>query len=107
MEQLKQALKDNYGKGIDPAMAQQITTEVVKKLVEAGNQVGETEITQIFKTALQGGISEKQKAEYDKLLELIEEIPKFGNDIDEIDQFAREVAYTYSRPIEKYFNPRG
>ena len=107
LEQLKQALKDNYGKGIDPAMAQQITTEVVKKLVEAGNQVGETEITQIFKTALQGGISEKQKAEYDKLLELIEEIPKFGNDIDEIDQFAREVAYTYSRPMEKYFNPRG
>ena len=38
---------------------------------------------------------------------MIEEIPKFGNDIEEVDAFARDVAYTYTRPLEKFKNPRG
>ena len=44
---------------------------------------------------------------YDELLKLINELPKYGNDIEEVDEFAREAAYTYSRPLEKYKNPRG
>ena len=32
---------------------------------------------------------------------------KFGNDNEEIDLLAREVAYTYTKPLEKYENPRG
>ena len=38
---------------------------------------------------------------------MIDEVPKFGNDIPEVDYFARDVAYTYTRPLEKYQNPRG
>ena len=38
---------------------------------------------------------------------MIEEVPKFGNDNEEVDYFAREVAYTYTRPLLKYHNPRG
>jgi formate C-acetyltransferase len=38
---------------------------------------------------------------------MIDELPKFGNDNDEVDLFARDVAYTYTRPVEKYKNPRG
>ena len=38
---------------------------------------------------------------------MINELPKFGNDNDEVDLFARDVAYTYTRPLEKYKNPRG
>jgi formate C-acetyltransferase len=34
-------------------------------------------------------------------------LTKFGNDADEIDIFAREIAYTYTKPMEKYKNPRG
>jgi len=44
---------------------------------------------------------------FSQLLEDIETLPKFGNDIDEVDQFAREAAYTYTRPMEQYKNPRG
>ena len=38
---------------------------------------------------------------------MIEEVPKFGNDIPEVDAFARDVAYTYTRPLQDYKNPRG
>lgn len=38
---------------------------------------------------------------------MIEEVPKFGNDIPDVDYFARDVAYTYTRPLQKYMNPRG
>ena len=44
---------------------------------------------------------------YDELLKMIDELPKYGNDIREIDEFAREVAYTYTKPLEQYENPRG
>ena len=38
---------------------------------------------------------------------MIEEVPKFGNDDLEVDAFARDVAYTYTKPMLKYHNPRG
>ena len=34
-------------------------------------------------------------------------MPKFGNDIPEVDAFARDVAYTYTEPLQNYKNPRG
>ena len=37
----------------------------------------------------------------------IAQVDKFGNDIDEVDRFARDVAYTYAKPLERYKNPRG
>ena len=42
-----------------------------------------------------------------QLLEDINALPKFGNDDDVVDEFAREAAYTYTRPMEQYKNPRG
>ena len=38
---------------------------------------------------------------------MIDEITKFGNDDEEVDAFAREAAYTYTRPLLQYKNPRG
>ena len=52
-------------------------------------------------------ISKERKDFYDKMLSDIEELPKYGNDIDEIDLFAREVAYTYTKPLETFKNRRG
>lgn len=49
----------------------------------------------------------EKKLFYDKLLEWINEVPKYGNDIDEIDYFAREVASLYTREVELYKNLRG
>lgn len=38
---------------------------------------------------------------------LLKKAPKFGNDIDEVDDLAREGALVYSREVNKYKNPRG
>lgn len=107
MKDLKRALEMNYGRGIDPEMAEKITKEIVRNIVATGRKVTEQEITQIYKIALEGGVSEADRKKFDDLLDMIGELPKFGNDIDEVDLFAREVAYTYTKPLEQYKNPRG
>ncbi len=102
MEYLKKALENNFGKGDGDAAA--ITGAVAKQLAESGVDIDKDVIEQIYKTAsasCQGG------EDYSKLLEMIDELPKFGNDNDEVDMFARDVAYTYTRPLEQYKNPRG
>ncbi|MCB2295631.1 glycyl radical protein [Clostridium algoriphilum] len=38
---------------------------------------------------------------------LLNRAPKFGNDIDEVDELARLTATIYCREVEKYTNPRG
>ena len=102
MEYMKNALDNNFGKGTNDAEA--ITNAVAKQLVESGVTVDEKVIEQIYKTASANSACGE---DYSKLLEMIDELPKFGNDIDEVDMFARDVAYTYTRPVEKYKNPRG
>ncbi|KEH89771.1 glycyl radical protein [Clostridium novyi] len=37
---------------------------------------------------------------------LINRAPKYGNDIDEVDNLAREAALIYCKEVEKYTNPR-
>ena len=101
MEYFRQALADNFGQQ-DPARAEKITTEVVRQLAARGAEVTEEQIRQIYRTALHAG-----GADYGELLQMIEALPKFGNDMDEVDLFARDVAYTYTRPLERYRNPRG
>ncbi len=107
MAEYKQALDDNYGRGLSREKTEEITKEVVQKLLSQGKKVSEKEIVQIASMAASYGTSKEQKEKYDALLELIEKIPKFGNDLEEVDAFARDVAYTYTRPLETYQNPRG
>ena len=39
---------------------------------------------------------------------MIDEVPKFGNAIDDVDYFARDVAYTYTAArCRNIMNPRG
>ncbi|QHQ61860.1 glycyl radical protein [Anaerocolumna sedimenticola] len=107
LSQYKKALEMNYGKGLDKNVAEKVTMEIVQKLVNSGQKVTEKEIADIFTIALNGGISKEEKQKYENLLDMIAEIPKYGNDIAEVDEFAREVAYTYTKPLETYRNPRG
>lgn len=107
MAELKEALDDNFGKGISPEKAEEVTKEVVKKMLAMGRSVSEEQVAEIFVTALSGSVSEEKKKRYDEILALIEAVPKYGNDIEEVDLFARDVAYTYTKPLEKYKNPRG
>lgn len=107
MEEYKNALLWNYGKGIDGQTAAEITAEVVKSLKSQGCAVNEETVSSILNTVLHMSPSEQEMARYQEIRQLIEEVPKFGNDILDVDLFARDVAYTYTRPLEKYKNPRG
>ena len=101
LAEYKQALEDNYGKGLDAEKAQKVVAEVVRELAVAGRKISETEIAAAVSSLIKG--SDK----YDKLLEKIDAVPKYGNDIPEVDAFARDVEYTYAKPLETYKNPRG
>ncbi len=107
MAEYMEALRDNFGKGIPADKAEAVTTNVVRELVAKGEKVSEEQIAKIFMMALDGNVSEAKKKRYEEILNMIEALPKYGNDIEETDMFAREVAYTYTRPLEKFRNPRG
>lgn len=107
MADIKDALENNYGHGVSDAKAQELTVKVACELALAGKSPDEATIAKIFETAKAGDVSPSQKAKYDKLLADIFDIPKYGNDVDSVDYFAREVAYTYTRELEKHKNPRG
>ena len=107
LEDFKEALQDNFGKDMDEHHAQKLTVEVAKQLAKSGRQIGEDEIKTIFATITKNTCSEDKKAKYDEMLAAIDELPKFGNDIREVDLFAREIAYIYTKQVEKFRNPRG
>lgn len=107
MKELKTALLTNYGKGLAAEDVTFMVSEVVRTMKEAGQNVGAAEIETITKTVVAASESPQVKADGERILKLIEEVPKFGNDIPEVDAFAREAAYTYTKPVERYFNPRG
>ena len=79
----------------------------MKKLQKAGQTVSEEQIKSMIENVLKMEPSPEKKARFQEIRNMIEEIPKFGNDIPEVDSFARDVAYTYTRTMEKYKNPRG
>lgn len=107
MSEYKEALLTNYGKGLDPVTISDLTVQIAGQLKAAGKAVGEEEIAAILKAVKAAAETPEIRANGEKLLGLIEEVPKFGNDIAEVDAFARDVAYTYTRPLESFQNPRG
>ncbi|MBE7053537.1 MAG: glycyl radical protein [Ruminococcaceae bacterium] len=102
METLKNAIDANFSNGNDKSY--EITLEIVSKMADQGVNVEKDDIALVYKQ-VQNAIG--HETEYGKILKMIEELPRFGNDIDEVDMMARDVAYTYTKPLEKYKNPRG
>ncbi|MFV0362012.1 MAG: glycyl radical protein [Suipraeoptans sp.] len=107
LKEFKEALATNYGKGFAAEDIADITKEIAGAMITSGQSVGEKEIETILKTVVAAAETRDVKENGEKLLALIDEVPKFGNDIDEVDMFARDVAYTYTRPLPGYRNPRG
>ena len=107
MSELKELLALNYGKGLDAVSLSDLTIEIANGMKVAGKTVGEKEIGEILSQVKVLSESQDVKERGEKLLAMIEEVPKFGNDIPEVDAFARDVAYTYTRPLETFKNPRG
>lgn len=107
LSEYKKALAFNFGKGFDSITVQEMTEEIIKELAKAGQQPSQAQIAGIVKGIMNTEIPDKDRELCEKLLAMIDEIPKYGNDIEEVDSFAREVAYTYTKPLQNYRNPRG
>lgn len=107
LEAFKDALDHNFGKGLSKERLEYLTLKIAQQMSAAGQNVDEKTVASIVAAVKASDTSGDQKARYERLLAWIEELPKYGNDIEEIDYFAREVAYTYTKPLEHFENPRG
>lgn len=107
LAEYKRALALNFGKGFDSITVSEMAGEIIKELQKAGQKPSEAQVAGIVKGIVDTQLSDKDRQLCEKLYDMIEEVPKFGNDLEEVDLFAREVAYTYTRPLQNYRNPRG
>ena len=107
MKELKEALAWNYDKGLDAQSAGDMTEMIMKAMQKAGRNVDASTAEGLLKTFMGMKPGEQKIQRFKEIHDMIDEVPKFGNDIPEVDSFAREVAYTYSKPLQKYNNPRG
>ena len=107
MKELKEALAWNYDKGLDAQSAGDMTEMIMKAMQKAGRNVDASTAEGLLKTFMGMKPGEQKTQRFKEIHDMIDEVPKFGNDIPEVDYFAREVAYIYSKPLQKYNNPRG
>ena len=107
IEELKEALDYNYGQGFGTTKAQEVTAEIAKQLAGAGQKVGAEEIAMIYKQVMNDSMNHPKKGRFEEIRALIDTVPKYGNDNETVDMFARDVAYTYTKPLLGYKNPRG
>ena len=84
-----------------------MTASILKEMERQGRAIDESAVKSVLETVMTMKLSEDQKARFEEIHHMIDEVPKFGNDIPEVDYFARDVAYTYTRPLQNYKNPRG
>lgn len=107
LQELKRALEMNYGQGFDERTAAEVASQVGSRLERMGEPVTEEVIASAIKAVLQFALPEEEKKRLEEIREMILDLPKYGNDIDEVDEIAREAAYYYTRPLPGYRNPRG
>ncbi len=101
-----EALKNNFGENGEKSITD-ITTAIVQKCRENGLEPTEADIAEICKAVASGVSQDLDTASGAMLRKDILALPKFGNDIEDVDALAREMAYTYTKPLEQYKNPRG
>ena len=108
LAELREALRANFGYGLTGKGAENMTRLLVEKLAESGVTINESVVHTVYREVTEAGrLSPEEKAKYRAIREMIDACPKYGNDLPEADALAREVAYSYTREVEKYKNPRG
>ncbi|MCM1045693.1 MAG: glycyl radical protein [Candidatus Gastranaerophilales bacterium] len=103
----KKALLFNYGKGVNELVMGQVAGKVAREMLAAGVRPDAAALSQAAQKVIAEAVTPAEQKKFDELLKMIDEIDKFGNDIEEVDQFARDAAYTYTKPLLQYYNPRG
>jgi formate C-acetyltransferase len=71
----------------------------IRRLTYEERQLEATELIRWLLNDFEGGETVRQR--------LVNECPKYGNDVDEVDLLAREVLRHYCLEVEKQSNPRG
>ena len=109
MAEYKEALESNFGYGLSGDAAEKVTGEIAYGLAEKGVPVDEKVVRAIYEEVNSLASLDKAKKErYREIKRLIDDTcPKYGNDIYDVDMFARKVASTYTKEMEKYKNVRG
>lgn len=109
LPELTNVLASNFGRGtavtpaapsIDASDLSQMSSDQLVNLLQ--NLLADNKVTASAATT---AIANKD-GEYVRQL-LINGVPKFGNDNDEIDYLVRDVALSYCQEVQKYTNPRG
>lgn len=107
LDDFKEAMALNFGHGLTVKAASKATEQAAEYLFAEGKKLDEKTIEGIFRTFINGVCTDDQKAKFEQMLKDIDSVPRYGNDIEEVDLFAREVAYVYTKELNKYKNPRG
>ena len=107
MTDYKKALMFNYGQEVSPLVVAQVAGNVARKLAQNGVQPTADLVARASQEIIHNSVTAEDKKKFEQLLEMIEEVDKFGNDEEEVDFIAREAAYTYTKPLLQYKNPRG
>ena len=107
LAEYKRALAMNFGQGFDAVTAGEIVTEILREMDKNGMSADESQVAGMITAVMNTEIPAEEKKRYEELRAMIDEVPKFGNDNEEVDMFARDVAYTYTKPLLNYRNPRG
>ena len=109
MAEMKAALEANFGYGLTGHAAEKATEEIVTELAKQGIETTADVIRTVYaEVTSAASIDPQRKARFQEIKRLIDETcPKYGNDIYEADMFARDVANSYTKEVEKYSNFRG
>ncbi len=107
MADYKKALTFNYGKEVNELVVAQISGKVAREFAMNGVKADSAMVASATQEILRQSVTAEDQRKFKELLELIENVPKFGNDNEIVDKFARDAAYTYTKPLLKYYNPRG
>ncbi len=99
LAELHEALNNNFGK---PEHSDILLEAIKSELTNRGVAANDYVIKKIFEKVLSDN-----NDKYSRIRKEIISADKFGNDIDSVDELAREAAYMYTKPLEKYKNPRG
>lgn len=109
MAEYKEALEANFGYGLIGEAAERVTEEIAYGLANKGVPVDEKVVRAIYEEVNSlSSMDKAKKQRFREIKRLIDETcPKYGNDIYDADMFARDVANTYTKEMEKYKNVRG
>lgn len=107
LTELAKALEMNFGKGFDVITAKETAEQVARKVAADGGEVTPELISNAVSAVLNMELPAEEKQRYEEIWQMIDDLPKYGNDVDEVDEIAREAAYFYTRPLPNYKNPRG